>query len=348
MRYSTPRFRGLLFLFLAVILVCSSPVAAQESEPYFPEVSFDLLAFGDIYWVASHHGEENENVAGAWLRRAYVTWDFDFSKRLSARWRYELNQGGDFEEYSFELGVKDFWLAWKLDGGHKLMVGLQPTLTFDVIEAFWGLRYLERTPLDDQGIASRDTGLSIKGPLAKDGELGYRLMYAPPVKVGKDGNDSGKLMAALSWEPDPEWVIDFYFDLEDFSGKSDRATVQGFVGTKNEQRRLSLQYSYHDRHEEGRLRLVSGFAKVKLDEKSSFLGRFDRLFDPSLKGEDIDYLPMNPDASATLWIVGVERKLNRYLRITPNLEMIRYDRIEETGVRPKNDILVRITLDVRI
>ena len=341
---------NLLFVVLGAAALTMSPTPAlgQEAVPDYPEIEVDFLAFGDIYWIASHHTEENENLAGARIRRSYLTFDFDFSDRLSARWRYELNQGGEFQDDSFELTVKDLLVAWQIGGGHKLTVGLQPTLTFDVIEAFWGLRYVEETPMDLQGIASRDTGLSLKGPLGFGGKLKYRLMYGAQTEFEADGNDSSKYMAALSWEPSSELIVDFYFDAEDFSGRSDRSTLQGFVGIKNEQRRLSLQYSHHDRREEGRLRIASGYARVRLSEKSSFLGRFDRLFDPSLRGEGIDYLPMSPDASAWLWIVGVERKINKYFRLTPNFEMIRYDRIDDTGIRPNNDVLVRLTFDLRI
>ena len=47
-------------------------------------------------------------------------------------------------------------------GRHRVLFGLSPTPTLDLIESIWGFRYLARTPMDLQGVASRDT---VKGPL---------------------------------------------------------------------------------------------------------------------------------------------------------------------------------------
>ncbi len=54
-------------------------------------------------------------------------------------------------------------LDWTL-GRQHLLVGLSPTPTIDLIESIWGLRYLARTPMDLQGVASRGTGISREWP----------------------------------------------------------------------------------------------------------------------------------------------------------------------------------------
>ena len=62
-------------------------------------------------------------------------------------------------------------------GDHQLSGGLIPTITYDVLEAFWGKRYLVRTAPDIQGIAARDVGFKLMGPLPSAEGVNYRIMY---------------------------------------------------------------------------------------------------------------------------------------------------------------------------
>jgi hypothetical protein len=157
------------------------PVPASE----FPAFEAGGLLFGDLYHVASHHSAEGDGATGLVLRRGYLTFDATFSDAWFGRLRFEVNQAGEFETYSFEAQTKDLHIGRKL-GRHKVLLGLSPTLTFDLVESIWGLRYLARTPMDLQGVPSRDTGLSLQGPLNASGSLGYRAMYAAAVDLGSD------------------------------------------------------------------------------------------------------------------------------------------------------------------
>ena len=67
------------------------------------------------------------------LRRAYLTFDADFGESWFGRLRFEANQSGEFENYDFEADFKDLYLGRNF-GEHRLLVGLSPTPTFDLIE----------------------------------------------------------------------------------------------------------------------------------------------------------------------------------------------------------------------
>jgi hypothetical protein len=69
------------------------------------------------------------------------------------------------------------------------------------------------------------------------------------------------------------------------------------------------------------------------------------LLTPSPKGNDIDYLPFDPNSKATLFIAGFEWRPCGYFALNPNLETILYDR-DDQGNRPKNDLLLRLTFYV--
>jgi len=329
-----------LCLCLLASQACHAGTAAEDGK--HPDFSVGGLLFGDLYHVASHHSEEGDGATGAVLRRGYLTFDADFSEKTFGRLRFELNQSGEFETYDFEAEVKDLYLGWNL-GRHRLLAGLSPTLTFDLIESIWGMRYLARTPMDLQGVASRDTGVSIKGPINASGSLNYRAMLATGIEFGAESGDGRKLMGALNWKPAAGWDIDIYSDYEKLSGRKDRTTIQAFVGYQADTFRWGAQYSHQDREADPVLELASAFLIRRLGVKTELVGRVDRIMEPSPRGDNIAYLPFDPSARATFFIGGLEFQTTPHFSVTPNIVYTRYDENDE-GVTPKSDLHLRLTL----
>lgn len=324
---------------LALALCMLPPGAGAEG---YPDFRAGGLLFGDLYHVPSHHSEAGDGATGLVLRRGYLTFNADFSDDWFGRLRFEVNQSGEFETYSFEAKTKDLYLGRRF-GRHKVLLGLSSTPTFDVIEAAWGLRYLARTPMDLQGVASRDTGLAVQGPINASGSLRYRFMYGAPVEFGGDSNDRERWMGALGWQPAEGWTIDLYADYEALDGPRDRSTRQLFLAYQGERLRWGLQYSNQDRQDDPPLELASAFFVRQVTEAVSLVGRVDRLLEPSPKGDGISYLPMDPSARATTMFAGVEFEVRPHLVLTPNVVCTRYDRNDQ-GVRPDTDLHLRLTL----
>jgi hypothetical protein len=223
-----------------------------------------------------------------------------------------------------------------------VIFGLSPPPTFDLIEEIWGLRYLVRTPMDLQGVASRDTGVAAKGPLNDGGTLSYRAMVGAGLEFGNESGDGRKWMGALAWTPSPRWTFDLYLDFEKLAGPRDRTTFQVFVAYQTDPLRWGFQYSNQDRQEDPRLELASAFVVRKVGEKTSLIGRVDRIIEPSPAGDNISYLPFDPSAPATMFLGGVEFRLSKHLLMTPNTVITYYDRNDE-GVRPRTDFHLRLT-----
>jgi len=317
------------------------PVAAAEDDT-LPSLSVGGLLFGDLYYVPTHHSDDGDGAVGAVIRRGYLTFDADFSENWFGRMRFELNQSGELETYDFEVSFKDLYLGWNL-GRQQLLLGLSPTPTFDLIESIWSFRYLARTPMDLQGVASRDNGISLKGPLNASGTFGYRAMFGAEADFGNETDDGRKWMWALSWEPAPNWVIDLYTDHERLNGPTDRTTIQAFVGYKTDTLSWGAQYSHQDREDDPTLELASAFVWNRVGKKTRLVGRVDRLIKPSPRGNNIAYLPFDPTAPATMFIGGLEFQPSPHFFLTPNFVWTRYDRNDE-GVRPNTDFHLRLTL----
>ena len=308
------------------------------------DATFDIgwLAFGDAYTVQSHHQEESEGATGVVLRRAYLTFNAKFSDRTFGRVRLETNQDGAFESYGFDTDFKDLYLGWNL-GQHRLIAGLTATISFDLVESIWGSRYLARTPLDLQGIPSRDTGISLQGPLNSSGTLRYRAMYATQTSFGNDSGDNQRTMAAVRWLPSPGWTMDLFTDLERQDGPHDRTGWELFAGYQDDRWRWGAHYYKQDREQDPPLELASAFIKPSLTEDVRLIARVDRLFDPSPRGDDIAYLPFDSSAPATCLSGGLECQTSEHSLLTPNIVYTRYDDNPQ-GARPESDLLLRLTL----
>jgi len=321
------------------IMTSCLPAPARGGE----DEAFRLggLLFGDVYTIPSHHTTAGDGASGAVLRRGYLTANFTLGETWYGRARIELNQDGEFESYGFEADFKDLYLARKFSG-YEFIIGLSPTLTFDLIESVWGARYLMRTPMDLQGVASRDVGVSFKGPFSTGSRWHYRAMLSTGIEFGAEAGDGRKLMTAVTWKPSESLYVDFYLDYERLAGPTDRTTLQVFAGRKTDTRRWGIQYSYQDREDDPRLELASAFLVQSLRESLSLVGRIDRILEPSPKGDNIAYIPFDPTARATMLLAGLEYRFSPIFRVTPNVIHTTYGR-NAAGVRPEDDLHLRLT-----
>ena len=166
---------GLLFAVCAVGAMGAARAAEQQTAPWFQP---SMLAFGDVYYVPKHHLPEAADESGVFLRRLYLTADFE---PADSPWRFRVRtetNGPSFDEETWRNQVKDLWVSYDW-GAHKVMLGKQPTLTFAAMEEFWGFRTLARTDPDMQGMSSRFNGISFTGAFDSAGR--WRELLAPYV-----------------------------------------------------------------------------------------------------------------------------------------------------------------------
>jgi len=317
---------------------------AQEKDEF--SYKFKGLIFGDLYYVQNHHLPEANNIGGAVMRRAYFTFDTKFASNWYTRLRFEANQSGEYQNYNSEVDLKDFFIGYKTEK-IKIVAGLSPTKTFDVIEKFWGLRYLARTPMDMQGSPSREWGLAVDGVISSKLGLKYRTMLSHDVDFGGETGDGVRIQGALSWQPDNIWTVDVFTDYEQVERESNRNTYQIFVGYEKEKFRWAVQYSYQDRQKDPGLELFSAFIVSNIYKNISAIARVDRIMEPSPLGNNISYIPFDPNSKATFLIGGFEFSVGKYFTFTPNIIHIIYDE-NDMGVTPQSDLTYRLTVYFKI
>ena len=325
-----------------------APPMVAPPSPY-PSGKFSGLMFGDYYvydrWhqdqISATNTNNVEGQQGFWLRRIYFAYDLTFSERFTTRLRLEANSDGQFENPgNINPYIKDAYLKWTFIHQQMATLGIQPSLTFDWFESWYGLRHIEKTPADLYRIdSSRDLGVSVGGPIHAVKNLTYAVQYGNESGTGSE-TDKYKI-----WRFEGRYVADIGIAAEGFysfakrPGGQDRTTAQGIVGWRGKTFRVAGQYLYQKREKanaagaDQRIDIGSGFGYWEFAPKKADV--FFRLDDVKGKlagvttglpgGDGIDYWTLSTQQPFKNYIFGGEYYLFPTIRVSPNLELVKYD-----------------------
>lgn len=334
-----------------------SVVVPDPSQPAAtpPPWRISGLVFGDYYGFVDNHLATFDDQQGMWIRRAYLTYDHTFSPQVTTRIRLEANSNGKLQGGAATPFIKDLYMRWGFHGRQTLTTGIQPSLTMEYIESFWGLRHIEKTPLDlYRTDSSRDTGFTVAGPVNAAGTMRYAYQF------GNESGNNGETdkfkgqRATFRYEKNPGFAVEALWMHFDRALDADRETGQIFTGWRHPKGRVGFQYTFQRRKPANDavgaanvntdLDITSMFGVYEMPRrKLSFYGRVDRFADAC--GSDctgIDYLPIAGNAPFTFTLAGFEYYILPSVRIGPNFEHVAYgDPIN--GARPANDTVARFT-----
>ncbi len=290
---------------------------------------------------------------GFQFRRIYFTYDNDLSEQFTARFRLEADQAALSSDGKVSVLVKDAFLRWKnIFQGSDLWVGFQPTPAYDISEAFWGYRSLEKTIMDLRGIvSSRDLGATLRGKFDDGGVFNYWLM-AGNGNGNKPENDKFKrFYANLFLKPSANVQATLYGDYkaageinDDRSTLIPKATlnhgaftgavflgysepnqfgfgVEGFVqSTSNGLKKPDTTYTSLNAYG------VSVYARVNVQSDFSLVGRFD-YFDP-------DGDASSAHDARNLFLVSLDYRPIPNVSVMPNVEIETYQSLATRSVDP--------------
>jgi hypothetical protein len=206
---------------------------------------FSGLMFGDYYYNVARDGKYGTGLfansttpasAGAaagntamqafQIRRIYLTYDNDLTDQFTFRFRVEDDQSAIFGNGKLGDFIKDAYLKWKnVFSGSDLIFGIQPTSAYDISEAAWGYRPLEKVIMDVRGIvSSRDNGIALRGKLTGDGMLNYWVMIANQSANGVAANKYKRYSALVQVKP----IANFQATVNiDFQARPNHLGVHG-------------------------------------------------------------------------------------------------------------------------
>jgi hypothetical protein len=331
------------------VLVPDPPTPAPAPAPW----RISGLMFGDYYAFPRQHLAAWDDQHGLWFRRLYLTYDHTFTPKLSTRFRLEANSNGKLQGGLLTPYIKDAYLRWNAFGRQALTLGIQPSLSFEFVETVWGLRHIEKTPLDlYRWDSSRDTGVTLSGPLNETQTLKYAVQY---------GNESGNngetdkfkgYRATARYETNPGLTVEAMVAQFERDKDADRTTAQLFAAYRGKRARAGAQYSFQKRRAAAgataadiEMTIYSAFGVFDLKRgKSSAFVRVDRYADPCADCSGIDYLPIDTKEAFTTTIAGVEWFVTPAVRFSPNVEWVTYSTPSGAGAStPKDDTALRLT-----
>jgi hypothetical protein len=342
------------------------PKAEKPGEQKFPSNKISGLMFGDYYWFNKSHRDQVSSsdptlvreLHGLWFRRLYLTYDFAYSEHLSTRFRLEANSDGNFTGGDLVPYVKDAYLKWTSKQKQQLTLGIQPTLTFNWLEEIWGLRHIEKTPADLYGLdSSRDFGVTLSGPSWIGGHS-YGAQFGNDSGGGSETQDGKIVRFESRYERNPGIALEGFYSFSKRSAGEHRQTAQGIVGVRNAVARLGGQYLWQSRASgqedlpNQEISVWSGFAVWERPNRADLFFRVDSVtgelggVETGLPGaEDIDYWLLSSQSPFTMWIVGGEWFLHPSVRLSPNLELVRYRKDPDPVNFPgrRNDSIMRVT-----
>lgn len=323
------------------------PETGESAPPAFPSHKFSGLMFGDYYWYYGRHQDDISSTNptpvkgehGLWFRRLYFTYDFAYSEKLSTRFRLEANSG-DFEGGDIVPYVKDAYIKWVYKGRQQFTLGIQPTLTFDWLDGFWGLRHVEKTPADLYRIdSSRDFGFSFAGPARVDG-LTYGVQFGNESGNGSETQEGKILRVESHYQPKSGLALEGFYSFGRRPSHGNHQTVQGVAGFQRDTLRAGAQYLWQQRQSpdptapDQTIGIWSGFGVWDVRPKKADLflradhvaGDLGGVRTGLPDAENIDYLLLSSQSPFSMWMAGGEWFLHPSVRFGPNLEIVRYSR----------------------
>lgn len=339
----------------------------EQPKPAYPSGKFSGLMFGDYYYYYDRHQDgissddptQVEGAQGLWFRRIYFTYDYKYSEKLAMRFRLEMNSNGQFAGGDITPYVKDAYLRWAFAGTQELTLGIQPSLTFDWLDAFWGLRHIEKTPADLYRLdSSRDFGVTVDGPMLVDG-LSYAVQFGNESGSGSESQEGKILRVEGRYEKAPGLAAEGFYSFATRPDDQHHHTAQGIAGVRSDTFRVAGQYLWQRRKSgepgvpDQDITVWSGFGVWEFrPKKSNIFLRADDVRgqlggrDTGLPGaEGIDYLLLSSRSPFTTWIFGTEWFIHPAVRLGPNFEIVRYsddpDPVNNPGRR--QDAVFRLT-----
>ncbi len=340
-------------LLAALIMLCAAGSFSQGK--------FSGYMFGDYYYnIARDSAFNSGNLPNSAVngkkdfqafqfRRIYFAYDNDISEKFTSRLRFEADQNSNTTDGKISVAVKDAYLKWKsIFSGSDLLFGISPTPAFDISEAAWGYRSLEKTIMDLRGIVpSRDLGLALRGKVDEDGAVNYWFMVANGAGQKPEGDKYKRYYLNVQVKPAKNLQATLYGDYQSAPDVNDptstttpKATVSGSVltgaafigygdpGNFNIGAEAFLQSKMHGMTDSssasGALKSLSSlgisvFGSVNLHPDLALVLRYD-YFDPNtdsyIKGDVRNY-----------FLGGLACKPDKNVSIIPNLQVETYQSV---------------------
>ncbi len=302
-------------------------------------------------------GDEDFNAFN--FRRIYFTYDDTIAENFVTRFRLEADSVSLDSRAKISVFVKDAYLNWKnAFGQNDIVFGIQPTPAYEVSEAAWNYRSLEKTIMDLRGIvSSRDIGISLKGRLGTSGKYDYWVMAGNGSGNNPEIDKFKRAYFMFHWKPTEKFQATFFQDyraLPDIPDPNDAARfisnsskTTGWFAGYGVKDKYNIGYEGFTTRQENGVKIGSTPPFISIDQKTTWghsvwawwnfnsvvgvVGRYD-YFEPNTK---------SVSDKRNLVITSLVLKPHKNVYIMPNLYWEGYEDI--AGRKIDSSIVPRIT-----
>lgn len=298
-----------MILAASALVLLGAQTQAQQTEES-PKGQAIVQVFGDFH---SGFGKHNDD-RGFSLDRSYLGYQYKLSDNLSVKAVMDIGKSGDVSDYQRIAYIKNAQATYK-KGAFTLNGGLISTTQFNMVEKFWGYRYVSKSFQDEYKFgSSADLGISASWKAADcltiDGIVvngeGYKkvqvqdgLLYGLGVTLTAPFGLTMRLYASLN-----EQVAEEAENTQNFSA---------FLGYKADKFSVGAEYNYmanasgKDGNDQSG---VSAYASAKVSKNAQIFARYDNL---SSKND------WNKAKDESRVIVGAQWKLGKSVKVSPNV-----------------------------
>lgn len=298
-------------------------VLVTLSLMFFGTVSGQTGSFSGLIFYDYTASSASSAIDGFGLSRAYFTYE----NKISDAIKYKFQTDVDYTNVPMNLYLKNAYVDWSTKFG-KLTFGLQGMNTFSVQEKTWGLRYIEKSPMDlykwassaDMGVGYSHTFLEklhlsvllVNGAGYKSAETDSYKKESIQVFIGEQalaGHSGSNVGGILTYEP---------YDYSTGGGtltKESKLIAGLFGGMATDRFRAGGEFErYYKNGPDIVGQLFSFYGNVHVLPAFDLFGRFD-FADPDL---DTD-----KDGQSYL-ILGLSYSPAKGLTIAPNFRTVMY------------------------
>jgi len=360
-----------LFILLGLsVAVGQSKFGGYMFSDYYYNVARDANFTGLSNSALSSNSPGGTALQAFQMRRVYFTYDNDISEQFTTRFRLEVDQAANASNGKIGSFVKDAYIKWKnIFSGSDLIFGIQPPPAYEVSEAAWGYRSLEKTIMDLRGIvSSRDQGISLHGKITNDGMINYWVMLANNSANSPETDKYKRYYAHVQLKPTTNLQATLYVDYKDaadvlnsytkntvsnaalttavFLGYSEPFSynigIEGFLQSTSNALKDTSAKTYNDKSAIG----ISVFGSFNIIPELAVVARYDN-FNPSSDNNSKDPVHYGTGTAGNLArnyiIAGLSWKVDKNVSIIPNVLYETYE-APKGGTTPDASVTARLTL----
>lgn len=306
-------------LLAAVVASFISSAAVAQVKDEAPKGSAIINVFGNFH-TGFGDGKDDR---GFQLDRSYFGYQYNLGKGLSIKAVMDVGQSKEVDDYQRIAYIKNAQITWK-KGDFTLNGGLISTTQFNMVEKFWGYRYIYKSFQDQYKFGnSADLGMSFSYKFAD-------FLQADAIIVNGEGYkkiqsaDGLQYGVGITATPLKGLTLRVYGGINEMPGSNgDEAGDQlknvlnfsAFAGYKGEKFSIGAEYNtmanssgVEDANQYG----YSIYGNVNLSKVSSLYVRYDNL-------SSKDDWNLSKDEEA--FIIGSQFKLGKYVKLAPNFRL---------------------------